>query len=95
MTINLVTRKGNKLQLNGDVLSGDTYPIKDFIKKNMDGKWIADQKAWKVNAAKVNWLVEKFAGIRIDTDAAPVQAQPKLMSYSDFLRNADNPNSDY
>jgi len=95
MTTHITNRKGNKLQLNGDILTGDTYPIKDYIKKNMAGKWIADQKAWKVDTAKVQWLIDNHAGIRIDDEVTTAQPKPKLMSYADFVRSADDPNSDY
>lgn len=92
--INITNRNGNKLQLTGDLLTGDTFSMKDYIKKYMDGKWVADQKAWRVDVAKVNRLIKQSV-LRIDTDIATTQAQPKLMSYADFLRNANNPNSDY
>ena len=56
MTTYIRTRKEQKLELNGDLLTGDTYPIKDYIKTTLGGKWIADRKAWKVDVV----LVEKW-----------------------------------
>lgn len=94
MTTHITDRKGNKLQLNGDLLTGDTFNLKDYIKKNMDGKWISDQKAWKVNVQKVQWLIDNHAGIRID-DEPVTTTQPKYMTYEHFRRSADDPNSDY
>lgn len=96
MTTYIRTRNENKMQLNGDILTGDTYPIKDFIKTKLGGKWIADQKAWRVDVALVNkWL--DLTTIYTDTAPATTQDEPVKgrMSYADFLRNADNPNSDY
>lgn len=71
MTTHITNRKGNKLQLNGDLLTGDTFSMKDYIKSYMDGKWVADKKAWRVNVAKVNKLIEQSV-LRIDDE--PVSA---------------------
>ena len=40
-------------RINGNVLTGNTFPIKEFIKRKLDGKWDAAQKAWIVNEAIV------------------------------------------
>ena len=45
------TTKG--MELNGNVLSGDTFGVKDHIKANWDGKWDAYRKVWIVNPDKV------------------------------------------
>lgn len=94
MATYITNRKGNKLQLNGDLLTGDTYSMKDYIKSYMDGKWIADQKAWRVNVEKVNRLIASTV-LRIDDDPTPDNGKPARMSYADFVRSADDPNSDY
>lgn len=91
-TINLTNRKGNKLQLNGDLLTGDTFAMKDYIKSYMGGKWVSDQKAWRVDVAKVNRLLEQSL---LTIDNEPVATQPAYMSYEHFLRSANDPNSDY
>jgi hypothetical protein len=91
-TIHITNRKGNKLQLNGDLLTGDTFSMKDYIKSYMDGKWVADQKAWKVNVDKVNRLIEQSV-LRIDDE--PKATPAPYMSYEHFLRSANDPNSDY
>lgn len=101
MTTYITNRKGNKMQLNGDILSGDTYPVKEYIKKYLDGKWVADQKAWRVDVAKVNrWLNMPGAEIRIDT--APVVSTngqsdailPQNISYAEFSRRMNRADSD-
>ncbi len=91
-TINITNRKGNKLQLNGDLLTGDTFSMKDYIKSYMDGKWVADQKAWRVNVAKVNKLIEQSL---LTIESETVADAPKGMTYAQFLRSADDPNSDF
>ena len=40
-------------KINGNILTGNTFPIKEFIKRKLDGKWDAAQKAWIVNEAIV------------------------------------------
>ena len=40
-------------KISGNVLTGNTFPIKEFIKRKLDGKWDAAQKAWIVNEAIV------------------------------------------
>lgn len=96
MTTRITDRKGNKFQLTGDILTGNTFNIKDYIKTYLDGKWVADVKGWRVNVVKLNALLATpGAQIRIDTDASAQPATPKRMSYADFVRSADDPNSDY
>lgn len=91
-TIHITNRKGNKLQLTGNLLTGDTYSMKDYIKAYMGGKWVADQKAWQVDVDKVNRLIAQTV-LRIDDNPAPAQAP--YMTYAHFVRSADDPNSDY
>ena len=62
-----LTIKGHKVQLNNNVLTGDTYPIKLFVKEYLNGKWDAANKAWIVDLGQV----EKFMGVQINADAAP------------------------
>lgn len=64
--------------LNGNLLTGDTYPAKDNIKKYWNGKWNAQNKAWEVDPglvmqtlqSKNNW------GLSVAEDSEPT-AQPK------------------
>lgn len=94
--INLITRKGQKLQLTGDILSGDTFAIKSFVKDYLDGKWVADQKAWRINTGKMESILSRSnsIGLRIDADAS-AEMQPAFGSPEHFRRSADDPNSDY
>jgi hypothetical protein len=36
-------------KINGNILTGNTFPIKEFIKRKLDGKWDAANKCWIVN----------------------------------------------
>jgi hypothetical protein len=70
-TINITTRKNNKMQLTGDMLSGDTFAVKDYIKSYLDGKWDGNAKAWRVNVSKINTLLHT-PGAQISIDDGPV-----------------------
>jgi hypothetical protein len=43
----------HKVTLTGDLLTGDTFAIKDWIKKYLNGKWDATRKGWIVDLAQV------------------------------------------
>ena len=53
----LTTRKENKMTLNGNLLTGDTFPVKSHLKNYCDGKWNKDEKGWNVNVEKLNALI--------------------------------------
>lgn len=74
MTTNLITRKGSKLQLNGNQLSGDTFAIKGYIKAYLGGRWDAASRAWTIDTGKLDEIMSlaNSIGLRIDTSAAPV-----------------------
>ncbi len=40
-------------KISGNVLTGNTFPIKEFIKRKLDGKWDAERKVWIVNEQTV------------------------------------------
>jgi hypothetical protein len=40
-------------RIEGNVLTGNTFPIKEFIKRKLDGKWDATAKVWIVNEQTV------------------------------------------
>ena len=62
----------------------------------MGGRWIASQKAWQVDPAKVENLLNTGAGLYRDETPTPTKtAQKGTMSYAEFVRSSDDPNSDY
>lgn len=67
---NLIIKRGTTVTLNGNKMTGNTYPVKDYIKAYLGGKWDSNSKAWIVDVEKVNDLITKQA-IRVD-DSAPV-----------------------
>jgi hypothetical protein len=53
----VVINKVQGIELNGNTLSGNTFPAKDYIKAYLGGKWNASSKTWTVDADKVaRWL---------------------------------------
>lgn len=97
MTTHIINRKGNKMQLDGDLLSGDTFAAKDYIKSRLGGKWIAIHKAWQVDVTLVNkWLSTEGAEIRIDNNVEQTTVvAPKTMTHAEFSRRMNDPNSDW
>ena len=75
MTTNLKIKNTTGLALNGNMISGNTYPVKDYIKAYLGGKWDSNAKAWIVNVEKVNDLIERGGYISIDDSPAPVKVQ--------------------
>ncbi len=63
MTTYITTPRGNKMELNGNVLSGDTFEVRDYIKKYCGGKWDKDNKVWIVDVNLVNKLLNTAGAI--------------------------------
>ena len=57
--------KRTPVTLDGDVLTGKTYPIKEYIKAYLGGKWTGG--AWKVDVSKVQSLIDRKAIVIDDT----------------------------
>ena len=51
--MDVVLERKYDCKISGNVLTGNTFPIKEFIKRKLDGKWDATQKAWIVNEQTV------------------------------------------
>jgi hypothetical protein len=45
------------MELTGDLLTGDTFPARDYIKTYCDAKWDAERKGWIVNVEKLMALL--------------------------------------
>jgi len=39
----------HNVTLTGDLLTGDTYSVKDWIKKYLNGKWDGTRKGWVID----------------------------------------------
>jgi len=78
MTTNLITRKNNKMQLNGNLLTGNTFDNKSYIKTYLDGQWDKESKGWIVNVEKLNDLLSagNSIGLRIDSATTTIEKQP-------------------
>lgn len=86
MTAYLTTRKNAKLELNGNLLTGDTYEIKGYIKSYLDGRWNAEYKGWTVNVEKITALAIGANSIGLKFVDAPAEVASK---HSNIWRNAD------
>jgi hypothetical protein len=72
--------KSHKTQLDGSRLSGDTYPIRQWIKTYLNGKWDANSKSWIVDLG----LVATWTGTCIRVDDNPVAAKQTGYNKSDY-----------
>ena len=63
--------KSETVTLNDNRLIGNTYPIKEYIKTYLGGRWDSNTKSWTIDTNKVNNLIAKNAIIIV---AAPVVA---------------------
>ena len=82
MNANLTTRKNNQMTINGNVITGDTYPVKDYIKAYLGGKWNAELKGWAVDLTKLTAALSKgnSIGLSIDTTAPAASEEPTGVS---------------
>lgn len=44
------------VEIDGDLITGDTYKCKQFIKNYLDGKWDGNLRGWRVDPE----LLEKY-----------------------------------
>lgn len=70
--ISLRIKQTTGLTLNGNEISGNTYPVKDWIKAYLGGKWNSERKVWIVDTEKVESLLARGANIYVDSTPAPV-----------------------
>jgi hypothetical protein len=67
--------KGHKVQLNGNQITGDTYPIKSYIKDYLCGKWSGENKSWIVDLGQVEkFMNAQYPSIVVDTDTNTTEA---------------------
>lgn len=68
--------KGHKVTLNGNKLTGDTYPVKLYIKEYLAGKWNAESKSWTVDLDAVErFSTCQYPAIVVDDSAPTTQAK--------------------
>jgi len=44
----------HRVTLTNDLLTGDTYPVSDWIKKYLLGRWDKARKGWIIDLAQVD-----------------------------------------
>lgn len=74
-----LTIKNHKVQINNNLMTGDTYAIKDWIKSYLCGKWDGEHKGWIVDLGQVNvWMTGKYPIIKIDETVSEVHNETKI-----------------
>lgn len=75
MTTNLIIKRTNGIMLDGNKLSGNTYPVKDYIKAYLGGEWDKNSKSWLIDVEKINALIAKSCIIVVDNSAPTAKKQ--------------------
>lgn len=44
----------NGLTIDGNNISGDTYPVRSYITSKWGGRWDKENKCWTVDESKIN-----------------------------------------
>jgi hypothetical protein len=52
-TLTIKHKGWHEVTLTGDLMTGDTFKIKDWIKQYLNGKWDSNRKGWIVDLDKV------------------------------------------
>jgi len=65
------------LQLDGNLLTGDTYDVKNFIRQHCGGQWDKAANGWRVNVDKLMALTEIRNQIGLDIDNSPREQEQK------------------
>lgn len=70
------------LQLDGDLLTGDTYDVRNFIKSYCGGTWDKSANGWRVDVNKIMELasIRNKIGLDIDNSIRPQTSQQQTMS---------------
>lgn len=93
------------IALEGNIVSGETYKAKDYIKAALGGRWNAERKVWIVDLAKVESATKSATGLYEASEAQIAKLQPapiRTVTADEALyneiealeRRMDDPNSD-
>jgi hypothetical protein len=94
MEMNLRIKNTTGITLDGNKLSGNTFPVKDWVKNYLGGKWDGDSKTWIVDVAKVNDLIAKGANIYVD-NSQPAQPAAKKDNWKVWAKGGWELGEDY
>ncbi len=65
--MNLKIKNTTGITLDGSKLSGNTFPVKDWIKTYLGGKWDNNSRSWIVDTNKLEEMIAKGANIYVDS----------------------------
>lgn len=78
------------IAINNNVVTGETYKAKDYIKAGLGGRWDADRKVWIVNPVKLAAAIKSTTGLydasaeqiaSLNATVAPRQSNYKSGTY--------------
>jgi len=81
--MNVKIGKITGLQIEGNEISGNTYPVRSYIADCLGGKWDSNRKVWIVNPVKVENALDRI-GSSLRTDDTPAAPKSQATSVKDF-----------
>lgn len=57
MTAKLTGKQSKGMEIKGDLLTGDTFKMRDYIKKYLDGRWDKEASGWHINVEKLENII--------------------------------------
>lgn len=51
------------IAINNNIVTGETYKAKDYIKSGLGGRWDADRKVWIINPDKLAAAIKSSTGL--------------------------------
>ena len=77
-------KNDHTVTVNGNMMTGDTYQVKDIIKQFFGGKWDSERRAWVINLNDI----QRWMGIKIKPTTTPLK-QSKTSYTPTHWRNPD------
>lgn len=71
------------LVINGNEISGNTFPARSYIHDCLGGQWDGNRKVWIIDAAKVESKLDRI-GSSLRTDDTPAAPKLQATSVKDF-----------
>lgn len=84
-----LTIKRHAVQLNGNLLTGDTYPVKQWIKEYLCGKWDAERKGWIVDPKQVETWTGTCIQVATSEQTAQAESRKSDMQRGIWQRNGE------
>lgn len=70
------------IAINNNIVTGETYKAKEYIKAGLGGRWDAERKVWVINPVKLAAAIKSTTGLYDASEAqiATLTAAPQRQS---------------